>query len=162
MGDYYSRSDYAGIFTAQTRSDEHEFRGQHGPCTEACGRYYEGYTTWKHGTDQAYYCTVNHSFISSSGSCNRSEKRIYDTFVSDVLCSPFMWTPDYTPNNAPGYAACAGSYYRQQTNQWDNCPLGWGTLQAYLNYEPGCYQGLRYPSPVPPYTDLSPLHGSRH
>lgn len=136
VGDYYSSPDYAGIFTAQTRSDEHEFSGQHGACTESCGYVFERMVASISDVD-ARFCARNCLTISGCVDASFCPDLFQDTSVTHV-----------------------DHYYSPCSIESGNCPLGWGTRSNYYAFKPGCFDGKHYPSPTPPYIGLSPFQGS--
>ena len=56
------------------------------------------------------------------------------------------------------YSACYDEFHDPETYV---CPLGWGDIYTYVAYQPGCFQGSRYPNPIAPYSGPSPEIGSR-
>ena len=80
------------------------------------------------------------------------------------LCQPVKRYDAYLRPNSPDnflmyHSSCSGDRYTSYGGS--ACPLGWGTSRSYYAYEPGCYRGSHYPSPIPAHSGPRNSVGSR-
>lgn len=60
------------------------------------------------------------------------------------------------------YACCVSFYSNASGGDAGACPLGWGNYRNYRDYLPGCYEGRRFPNPVPAHVEITDVIGSPH